>query len=135
MNDDWYSDDTATFGDRVTAAREAAGLSPRDLARRIGVREGTVAAWEEDQADPRANKLQMLAGLLNVSLMWLLTGEGPGIAAPGAGSASGEKADAADLAGIGDLRAELIAARRDLARATERLGRIDRQLAAVLEGQ
>ena len=133
--DGWYSEERATFGDRLAAAREAAGLSQKNLAKRLGVKAKTVSGWENDVSEPRANRLQMLAGLLNVSLMWLLTGEGPGIAAPGAGSATGATKDAAEVPGIGDLRAELIAARRDLARATERLGRIDRQLAAVLEGQ
>jgi transcriptional regulator with XRE-family HTH domain len=130
MTDDWYSDATATFGDRVTAAREAAGLSQRDVARRLGLREATVVAWEDDQADPRANKLQMLAGLLNVSLMWILTGEGPGLVAPAA--PGGEAPQPATDPGIEGLRAELGAARRELARAAERLGRLDSRLAAVL---
>jgi len=126
MNDDWYSDDTATFGDRVTAAREAAGLSPRDLARRIGVREGTVAAWEEDQADPRANKLQMLAGLLNVSLMWLLNGAGDGVAPPG--EAAPLSADArALLAEMREVRGEIEAA-------TQRLALLEGQFRHLLDG-
>jgi len=73
---DWYGAETATFGDRLAGAREAAGLSQEELATRLGVRLETLIGWEEDAADPRANRLQMLAGMLNVSLMWLLTGEG-----------------------------------------------------------
>lgn len=78
----WYDADTATLGDRITGAREAAGLSQPELARRLGVRLATVRAWEDDQAEPRANKLQMLAGLLGVSIMWLLTGTGDGLDGP-----------------------------------------------------
>ena len=78
----WYDADTATLGDRITGAREAAGLSQTELARRLGVRLATIRAWEDDQADPRANKLQMLAGLLGVSIMWLLTGKGDGLDSP-----------------------------------------------------
>lgn len=79
---DWYSGDHATLGDRLTAAREAQGLSTAELARRLGVKLRTVEAWENDTSEPRANKLQMVAGLLSVSIRWLLTGEGEGIAEP-----------------------------------------------------
>ena len=78
----WFSDEAATFGDRVAAARRALGLSQERLARKLGVKLRTLANWENDMAEPRANKLQMLAGLLNVSLSWLLTGQGEGVAAP-----------------------------------------------------
>jgi HTH-type transcriptional regulator, cell division transcriptional repressor len=79
---DWYSNAAATYGDRITWAREAAGLTTRDLAHRLGVRLTTVEAWENDRAEPRANRLQMMAGMLNVSLRWLLTGMGDGLDAP-----------------------------------------------------
>ena len=79
---DWYSGDHATLGDRLTAAREAQGLSASELARRLGVKLKTVEAWENDTSEPRANKLQTLAGLLSVSIRWLLTGEGEGISEP-----------------------------------------------------
>lgn len=74
----WYSDDAATLGDRLAAAREAAGLSQAKLAGKIGVKVDTLEAWEEDRREPRANRLQMLTGLLGVSLGWLLTGAGEG---------------------------------------------------------
>jgi transcriptional regulator with XRE-family HTH domain len=115
----WYSDAAATFGDRVTAAREAAGLSQEDLALRLGVRLRTIRAWEEDMAEPRANKLQMLAGLLNVSLRWLLTGEGEGIPAPGE-----EEVPAEITALIGELRE----VKSELARAADRVARIEARL-------
>lgn len=76
---DWYSDEKATMGDRLTAAREQAGLTLRELAQRLGVRSKTVQAWENDERDPRANHLRIMSGIMGVSLMWLLTGEGPGI--------------------------------------------------------
>ena len=75
---DWFSEDTATFGDRLAAAREGAGLSQGDLAARIGVRKAVLVAWEGDTKEPRANRLQMLSGMLGVSLSWLLTGRGEG---------------------------------------------------------
>lgn len=78
----WYSEQAATFGDRVAAAREAVGISQADLARRLGVKGKTVQAWEDDVAEPRANKLAMMAGVLNVTMRWLLTGEGSGVLPP-----------------------------------------------------
>ena len=78
---DWYTDANATFGDRLSAAREARGVSRPTLARRLGVAHKTVENWEEDRSEPRANKLQMVAGLLDVSLPWLLTGQGQGVTA------------------------------------------------------
>ena len=39
-------------------------------------------SWEEDVLEPRANRLQMLSGMLNVTLMWLLTGSGEGLDGP-----------------------------------------------------
>lgn len=75
---DDYTDNAATFGDRLALAREWQGMSAAQLARRIGLKVGTIQNWEADRSEPRANKLQMLAGLLNVSIVWLLTGEGEG---------------------------------------------------------
>lgn len=70
--------DDDTMGGRMLRARDAAGLSIADLAARLGVRKATVQAWENDRSQPRANKMQMIAGLLNVSLSWLLHGIGAG---------------------------------------------------------
>ncbi len=64
-----------TLGGRVQKARAARGLSTSQLARRIGVLSKTVKNWETDRSEPRANKLQMLAGVLNVPPMWLLGGD------------------------------------------------------------
>ncbi len=81
-HDDWYSPASSTFGDRMASAREAAGMTQEDLARRLGVRPSTLVKWEDDLSEPRANRLSMLAGLLNVSMMWLINGEGEGLDGP-----------------------------------------------------
>ena len=75
----WYGEDVATFGDRLAAARQAAGLKQADLAKRLGVKKATLLSWEEDLGEPRANRLSMMAGILNVSVGWLLTGDGDGV--------------------------------------------------------
>lgn len=118
--DDWFAEGTATFGDRLSAAREAAGLSPAQLARRLGVKARTLAGWEQDLAEPRANKLQMLAGLLNVSMVWLLTGQGDGPSAP--------DEDVAPSPDLGAVMLEIREMRLRLARDAEHLGRLEKAL-------
>lgn len=72
------SDAENTLGGRLISAREAKNLSTAQLARRIGVNTNSLSAWENDRAEPRANKLVTLAGVLNVSPTWLLCGIGDG---------------------------------------------------------
>jgi len=116
----WYSDATATFGDRLTAAREAAGLETRELAERLGVRTKTVAAWENDLSEPRANRVQMLSGMLGVSLIWLLTGEGEGVTPPDARREV--------QSGAAELLAELREVRSGIGSLNDRLGRLEARL-------
>ena len=69
---------TATFGARLQAARKAKGLTPAAMAEKLGVDLPTIDEWETDARAPRANSIQMMAGLLNVSIMWLITGDSNG---------------------------------------------------------
>ena len=116
----WYSADAATFGDRVTGAREARGMTRRELADRLGVRVKTLESWEEDRADPRANKLQMLAGVLGVSRMWLLTGEGDGLEAP-------PEADGAAANEVRSVLSEPRQIRAESGALAERRGRLEKR--------
>lgn len=116
---DWFGEEQATMGDRIAGAREAAGLTQAELARRLGVRHSTVKAWEDDRSEPRANRLQMLAGVVNVSLMWLLTGRGDGVPDP-------ERAP--DTAGVPGVLIDLRLLRAELGRMADRIGRIEKQL-------
>ena len=79
---DWYGPDKATSGDRLVAAREKSNLSQQDLAERRGVKNSTIKSWENDNSEPRANRLSMLAGLLNVSITRLISAEGSGVEEP-----------------------------------------------------
>jgi transcriptional regulator with XRE-family HTH domain len=67
-----------TIGGRIARAREAAGLSVAQAARRLGVKTATWQGWENDRAEPRSNKLLMIAGSFGVSPTWLLSGHGDG---------------------------------------------------------
>lgn len=117
----WFSDETATFGDRVTAAREAAGMTREQLSARLGVKLKTVAAWEDDMADPRGNKLQMLSGMLGVSIPWLLTGTGAGLEGP----------DATPRLDVAPILAEMRALQADLGQIAARMGRLEQRLRAA----
>ena len=121
---DWYGPDMATFGDRVAAAREAAGMTQAQLSRRLGVKKNTLMGWEQDLSEPRANKLSMMAGLLNVSIMWLLTGEGDGMTAP---------ADDARMADFTGILAELHDIRAAMRANTERAAKLEKRLRLLLE--
>lgn len=116
----WYSDATATFGDRLAGAREAAGMDQATLARRLGVRIKTLQTWEEDGAEPRANRLQMMSGMLNVTLRWLLTGEGEGLDGPTTLGTLSEPAQAA-LAELAHMRVQLHELTRNLGQIEKRL--------------
>lgn len=122
---DWFSDDIATFGDRLAGARETAGLSQKELASRLGVRGQTVEAWENDAKEPRANRLQMLAGLLGVSLSWLLTGKGDGPDGPVEATEIPED--------LGLLLTDLRDLRSQLATAADRMARLEKRLRAAIK--
>lgn len=66
--------DKVLFGERLRNAREASGMSQKLMASRLGVKSSTIGKWESGKEDPRANRLQMIASLLNVPLLWLLAG-------------------------------------------------------------
>mgnify|MGYP001793684065 CR=1 FL=1 len=121
----WFDENTATFGDRMAAARERAGLSQVQLAKQMGVKHSTVRNWEEDLSEPRANKLQMMAGVLGVSLSWLLTGDGDGPDGP---------IDDLELsADVSDVLVELRTLKGELTRTADRLGRLEKRLRQKLK--
>lgn len=105
-----------TLGGRIATAREAAGMTVAQLARRLSVKTTTVGNWESDRSTPRSNVLITVSGLLNVSPTWLLNG-------------SGEAPVEVDLAAdVTALRHELL----DMRGRTKRLlDQIDRALKAI----
>jgi len=106
-----------TLGGRIVHAREATGLSVSELGARLGVARKTIANWENDRAEPRSNKLSMLAGILGVSPTWLLAGKG---AAP-RDDADGES---------GALQGEVDRIRVEAERLLQRIDSLGEQLAA-----
>lgn len=124
---DWFSEESATFGDRLAGAREAAGMKQADLAKRLGIKVKTLRHWEEDLSEPRANRISMLAGLLNVSLSWLMTGNGDGPDAP-----SDEVIIPANLT---EVLTELRQMRAEMERGAARVARLEKRLRTALEAE
>lgn len=122
---DWYGPEAATFGDRLAAAREAAGMSQKQLSKRLGVKLSTLYAWENDLSEPRANRLSMLAGILNVSIIWLLTGEGDGLSAP--------EDETAIPPEVNDLLVEIRDLKSQITASADRLGRLEKKLRLTLK--
>ncbi|MBD9650585.1 helix-turn-helix transcriptional regulator (plasmid) [Ensifer sp. PDNC004] len=67
-----------TIGGRISLARDAINLSIEQISAIAGVTEETWISWENDRAEPRANRLDMMAGILQVNIAWLLDGRGTG---------------------------------------------------------
>lgn len=79
MNTEALTVETADFdtlGGRLSRARDAKNRSLEEVAELAGVELKTLEAWECDRAEPRSNRLTMLAGILGVSPSWLLFGRG-----------------------------------------------------------
>lgn len=122
---DW-SEDVSTFGDRLARAREYASMSQSQLARRLGVKIATIKNWEFDRSEPRANRLQMLSGLLNVSIIWLMTGEGEG------GPIMHDNEASEEIAGLRDILDQLRDIRLAQDRLADRTGLIEKRLRTIL---
>lgn len=125
QTDDWYSEEAATFGDRLAAAREGVGLTAGELAKRLGVKTSTVTDWENDLKEPRANRLSMLSGMLGISLSWLLTGKGEGVDAPD----DAQNLDQDTLAILTEMRA----LRVQMAQNAEGLAQLEKRLRKSLK--
>lgn len=122
---DWYGPEAATFGDRVAAAREMAGMTQAVLSKRLGVKQSTLRGWEDDVSEPRANRLSMLAGLLNVSMMWLINGEGEGLDNPDI--VTPHNSD------LSEILTEIRGMRLEMQKRAEAMGRLEKRVRKMLE--
>lgn len=66
-----------TIGERITKARESAGLTLADLARKIGISRAAVGQIESGETkSPRAENLSKIAAVTATRFQWLLDGSG-----------------------------------------------------------
>jgi hypothetical protein len=87
----------------------------------------TLDAWENDWKEPRANRLQMLTGMLGVSLRWLLTGVGEGPDNP---------EDVTEIpSDINAMLAEMRKLRAHIAKSSVKLGELEKRLRKALLDQ
>lgn len=63
---------TPLLGKRLRALREAAGLTQRELARKLDIHHSNIGFWEKTGTPPRGEVLPQLAAALHVSLDDLL---------------------------------------------------------------
>ncbi|MCR5119981.1 MAG: helix-turn-helix domain-containing protein [Lachnospiraceae bacterium] len=64
-----------TFGEKLKEARLKTGYSQEELSQRLSVSRSAVAKWETDKGMPDVANLKALAGLLDVSVDYLLDDE------------------------------------------------------------
>lgn len=65
------------IGDRIKGAREKAGMSQSELARKMGIRASSVQEWERNETSPRRHRIKPLAEALEVTPEWLEFGTAP----------------------------------------------------------
>lgn len=63
-------------GENIKRAREAKGLSQRELALELGISRVNVSAWERGAYTPRFKNLEPLARILGTTVGALVDGEG-----------------------------------------------------------
>ncbi|MGV8936919.1 MAG: helix-turn-helix domain-containing protein [Allorhizobium sp.] len=107
-----------TLGGRLSTARDSAGIEMNALANQLGVKRETMQAWESDRSAPRPSRLVNLAGILGVSPMWLMTGNGQGPS----DSAEGQPLDAlrSQIVKLSDMHQESGRLLSELTRQVER---------------
>lgn len=60
-----------TTGQRIKAAREKAGMTQADLAKKLGIPYQSIGQWERDIRNPKKETLQRIAAALGVSILEL----------------------------------------------------------------
>lgn len=56
------------MGEKLRAARKAAGLSQVELAEKVGCTQKDVCRWETEEREPKASTLKKLADALGCSM-------------------------------------------------------------------
>ena len=83
LDPDQLPDSDKEIGSRIARARAENGMTRDELGSQLGVRPATIRRWESGQATPRPNRMSTIAGILGVSVSWLLIGHGESPTADG----------------------------------------------------
>ncbi|MBN7778863.1 helix-turn-helix transcriptional regulator [Nitratireductor aquimarinus] len=65
-----------TIGSRIKHARNARQLTQKQVADHLGIKRVSVTQWEGDTTTPDLERIPALAGILDVSVEWLLEANG-----------------------------------------------------------
>jgi len=60
------------FKDRLNMALAIRELRPKDLAARTGLSESTISQYRSGYAEPKIDKIALIASALNINPVWLL---------------------------------------------------------------
>lgn len=66
--------DETTIGGRLRSAREAAGISQADIARKLGISRAAISQWEANDTNPDIGRFGAIADAYGVAVDWLVTG-------------------------------------------------------------
>lgn len=55
------------FGEKIKAARKAAGMTQKQLAEKVGVSNAAVSNWEKNLNRPDPDQIELLCGILNIT--------------------------------------------------------------------
>jgi len=127
------SEERRAVGHRIRQVRERHGWPRDELARRLGVHQGSIARWETGGAVPHGSTVRRFAGLAGTTEAWLLTGTGDP-ASPPPPPAEGYAADPfASRAAVARFLATLAPPGREAMRKLDALEGLRRMLTAAGE--
>jgi repressor LexA len=67
----------AKFAERLNAALKIRNITPAELAKRIGLNEGSLSNYRSGKYEPKQVRLEQIADVLHVSIPWLMGGDVP----------------------------------------------------------
>lgn len=62
------------IGDRIRLARSTARLDAKEIAHALGLSTSAVTSWERGRTQPSLERIEQLAELLDVDVVWLAFG-------------------------------------------------------------
>ena len=65
------------FSERLVQALEKRDITAAELARKIGVNEGTISNYKSERYAPKQKRIEEIANVLNVSIAWLMGADVP----------------------------------------------------------